>query len=60
VAPPWTVRPVFEHAGSSQKTFRVFGLSEGDHIDYGHFDLVLGKYAPQDVFPWIRSWLEAH
>lgn len=60
VAPSWTVYPLYRYASSQDKRFRVFGVAEGDRIDYGHLDLVLGLNAPEEVFPTIASWLESH
>jgi pimeloyl-ACP methyl ester carboxylesterase len=49
---------VYQHAGSRDKLFRVIGKSEGFAHDYSHADLVLGKHAPDDVYPLIFEWLE--
>lgn len=60
VAPSWTVYPLYKYASSRDKIFRAFGVAEGDRIDYGHLDLVLGINAPEEVFPSIATWLESH
>lgn len=60
IAPPWSVFPLYQYASSQEKRYRVFGVAEGDRLDYGHMDLVLGRHAPEEVFPAIRSWLEEH
>lgn len=57
-ADPEAVHYAYEHVSSKDKTFRTFGLAWGDSIDYGHDDLILGKRARQEVFPFIASWLE--
>lgn len=36
------------------------GLSEGFSTDYGHGDLVLGRRAPDEVFPRIAEFLARH
>jgi hypothetical protein len=36
---------------------RVFGRINGYHADYGHDDIIIGKYAADEVFPYITSWL---
>lgn len=51
---------VYEHIGSRDKKFRVIGKAEGFGHDYSHADLVLGKYAPDEVYPLVFDWLEAH
>lgn len=60
VAPSWSVYPLYKFASSKDKQFRVFGVAEGDRIDYGHLDLVLGLNAPEEVYPAIETWLESH
>ncbi|MEW6355671.1 MAG: alpha/beta fold hydrolase [Planctomycetota bacterium] len=52
------VREAYNRVSSPDKTFRLFGLANGDSIDYGHDDLVIGKHAPKEVFPFIRNWLD--
>jgi pimeloyl-ACP methyl ester carboxylesterase len=38
-------------------TFEVFGRAHGHAQDYGHFDLVVGKNAPDEVWPRILGFL---
>jgi len=45
--------------GSKDKQFRVFGRINGYRADYGHDDIVIGKYARDEVFPYLRDWLIA-
>ncbi|NOZ21523.1 MAG: alpha/beta hydrolase [Planctomycetes bacterium] len=52
------VREVYHRVSSKDKTFRLFGLANGDSIDYGHDDLIIGRRAPKEVFPFIRNWLD--
>jgi polyhydroxyalkanoate synthase subunit PhaC len=49
LAPPASVRPVYDRSRSSDKTFREFPL--------GHIDLLLGRDAPQLVWPLVKTWL---
>ncbi|MFM7204021.1 MAG: alpha/beta fold hydrolase [Myxococcota bacterium] len=60
IAPPWTVYPLYAYASSREKRWHTFGVAEGNRIDYGHLDLLLGKNAPEEVFPLIQRWLEEH
>ncbi|MFP4601108.1 MAG: alpha/beta fold hydrolase [Persicimonas sp.] len=38
---------------------RVFGEETGTRHHYGHFDLLLGRHAPTEVWPELAAWLEA-
>jgi pimeloyl-ACP methyl ester carboxylesterase len=51
---------VYRRVASSDKAFRVIGRAHGDARDYSHADLILGRHAPDDVFPVILQWLDAH
>jgi len=57
----------FDHIGSKEKTFLLFGKhvkdSQGNIIssfDYGHLDINLGEKARDEVFPIIYDWLISH
>ncbi len=47
----------FRHAASRVE---IFGRAHGHAEEYGHFDLLVGKNAPDEVWPVIERWLEAH
>ena len=34
-----------------------FGPKHGHRAEYGHFDLLLGKHAPDEVWPAVLQWL---
>ncbi len=57
LVPPRLVKRTFEGVGSSDKRYRLFARSEGHRADYGHGDLLIGQYAPQEVFPPIAEFL---
>jgi pimeloyl-ACP methyl ester carboxylesterase len=38
---------------------RIFGREHGEVEDYGHWDLVLGRRAPVEVWPSIVAWIRA-
>lgn len=59
LAPPDAVRRSFGLWGGP-KEYVEFGRGGGHSADYGHTDLLLGKRAPQEVFPRVTAWLEAH
>jgi pimeloyl-ACP methyl ester carboxylesterase len=59
LAPPDVVRRSYELWGGP-KEYVEFRLEAGHSADYGHTDLLLGKRAPQEVFPVISGWLAGH
>jgi pimeloyl-ACP methyl ester carboxylesterase len=58
LAPPAAAKAQLELAASKDKTLVVFGKENGDREDYGHGDLVFGRGAPEEVYPYILRWLE--
>lgn len=58
LAPPDSVIPVYEALGSQDRQIRIFGLDAGDDRDFGHGDIVLGRYAAELVYPELTTWLE--
>ena len=59
LAPPGAVRRSFELWGG-EKEYVEFGRETGHSADYGHTDLLLGRRAPEEVFPRVSAWLAAH
>lgn len=57
LAPPPCVQRAFSMLGSEEKTLRVVGKSEGNRVDYGHGDLLLGRAAPGEIYPLVEAWL---
>jgi pimeloyl-ACP methyl ester carboxylesterase len=51
---------VYRRLASRDKVFRVIGKDTGSAHDYSHADLVLGLHAPDDVYPVVAEWLDAH
>lgn len=49
LAPPSSVEPAFVRSRSTDKTYRAFPR--------GHIDLIMGKDAPQTIWPLIESWI---
>jgi len=60
MAVPEAVRYAYHAVSSKEKGFRLFGLANGDSIDYGHNDLIIGRRAPKEVYPVILDWLSRH
>jgi hypothetical protein len=40
-----------------EKDVFIAGFDTGCSCDYGHTDILLGRSAPEEVFPRIRDWL---
>ena len=56
----WLGMAVNGYCGSKRRELRVFGKSHG-HVDhYGHFDLLMGRRAKEEVFPHIDRFLDEH
>jgi len=60
LTPPEDIEHVFERIGSKDKTFVVAGRRDGFAHEYSHVDLVLGRHAPEEVYPLIEEWLDEH
>ncbi len=53
LAPPEVVRAAHQRWGGPAELWEAGG-------EYGHTDLLLGRRAPEEVYPHIRDWLLAH
>jgi alpha-beta hydrolase superfamily lysophospholipase len=51
---------VVERLATKKKSFLVFGKNYGHAEDYSHWDLILGRHAPLEVYPAIADWLKKH
>ena len=60
LAPPESVRFAYHTISSEDKIFKMFGTANGHKNDYGHNDLILGKFAKKEVYPEILRWLKKH
>ncbi len=56
---PNDARNCFEASGSSDKELTVFDAFH-HRVHWGHVDLILGKDAPEFVWPRVIDWLDAH
>src|SRR5689334_17686282 len=43
---------------SSDVRYREMGRRFGDRADYGHIDLLVGRSAPEEVYPVLLDFLE--
>jgi pimeloyl-ACP methyl ester carboxylesterase len=59
LAPPRVVRSAFERWGG-EKEYWCASRESGLSSDYSHTDLLVGRRAPEEVFPRLRDWLAAH
>jgi pimeloyl-ACP methyl ester carboxylesterase len=58
VAPPRSVHAAVTCLGSNDIRYREFGTQHGDKSDYGHVDLLIGKHAPDEVYPLVLDFVE--
>ena len=58
LTPPADLERVVERLGSEDKTFWVAGHASGLAHEYSHVDLVLGRHAPDEIYPRVAEWLE--
>lgn len=59
LAPPMSVARAKEALGGPVK-FIIAGRAHGFGADYGHADLILGRRAPDEIFPLVEAFLSAH
>jgi len=59
LAPPEAVRYAYDHVGSTDKTFHLFGRANKHLRNYGHCDIINGDGAEKEVYPFILKWLRA-
>ncbi len=57
---PGLAKVVYTKIGSKDKDIRIFGTINGYRSNYGHDDIIIGRHAREDVFPYIKSWLDKH
>jgi pimeloyl-ACP methyl ester carboxylesterase len=60
LAPPDAIKATFETVGSTDKQWRLMSRAQGCKVNYGHFDLLVGRESPNEVFPAVEEWLAAH
>lgn len=57
LSPPDAVKATFDAVGSRDKQFVLCSRAQGMKVNYGHFDLVIGREAPNEVYPLVGNWL---
>lgn len=58
VASPRSVAALVERLRSPDLRYREFGVRHGDRADYGHVDLLVGRSAPEDIYPMLLDFWE--
>ncbi len=59
LSPPDAVKDTHDAVGASVKQFVLCSRAQGMRVNYGHFDLVVGREAANEVFPVVSGWLES-
>jgi pimeloyl-ACP methyl ester carboxylesterase len=60
LTPPADLERVVAGVGAPDKTFWVAGHASGLPHEYSHVDLVLGRHAPDEIYPVVTQWLDEH
>jgi len=60
MAPPRVLERFRPRLGSPEVVQRLLSAENGFSTDYGHGDLVLGRRAPEEVYPLVAEWLRSH
>lgn len=59
LAPPLAVARASEFLGGPVKTM-IAGTAHGFSAEYGHGDLIIGRKAPDEIFPLVESFLAGY
>ena len=51
------LKSIYDSVSSKDKAITIFSQANGYSADYGHCDLILGKYSEKDSYPVILNWL---
>lgn len=51
------IRATYDQVSSPHRAIFEAGKAAGLEVDYGHLDLVLGRRAPDEIYPRIAEWL---
>jgi pimeloyl-ACP methyl ester carboxylesterase len=60
LCPPESSRYIYRNVTSSAIDFYEAATVNNYRANYGHFDLVLGKPAPDEIYPRLTAWLRRH
>jgi pimeloyl-ACP methyl ester carboxylesterase len=59
LTPPADLRRLVGRVGSDDRQYVEAGHSGGFAHEYSHVDLVLGRHAPDEIYPLVGDWLDA-
>lgn len=59
-APPQACRSLVRMVGTADATYLLAGRKTGFSTDFGHAGIVVSRAAPQEIWPRVLAWLEAH
>jgi pimeloyl-ACP methyl ester carboxylesterase len=54
---PDAVKDTHDAIGATDKRFVLCSRAQGMRVNYGHFDLVVGREAKEELFPIVSDWL---
>ncbi len=57
---PSAVEAARDAMKQAEVEYFVAGAETGFKAEYGHGDLVLGRHAPEEIFPRVEAWLRHH
>jgi pimeloyl-ACP methyl ester carboxylesterase len=56
--PPAAAQRTIDAVGSPRRELRVFGREHGHADEYGHWDLLIGRRAADEVYPHVDRWID--
>ncbi|MBN2493309.1 MAG: alpha/beta hydrolase [Deltaproteobacteria bacterium] len=58
MAPPRIIARQIDRLGTRRVRQVVLSRKNGYRADYGHGDLIIGRHAPDEVYPLIAAWID--
>ncbi len=60
LAPPDAVKITHDAIAAVDKQFQILSRAQGLRVNYGHYDMLIGREAPTEVYPMVARWIETH
>lgn len=57
---PTDVKLLMDETGNQKNKLMILGKANNNLHDYGHIDILTHPDAPEDVYPVVLNWMEAH
>ncbi len=57
---PMSLNSSYMEVSSQDKSYLLLSRANGYRINYGHCDMIMGKHARKEVFPYLLDWLSKH